>query len=121
LPILKKNQQINKNYRLTKVKQPTIQQISEHITERNWAAFLKRHMDVTDVQRTFRDRPENIEKFTNFIRSSFNLFVQEILLDKDVIDDVKNLNYITVDMEIFTADRKDSLQQLDLRSLLKLD
>ncbi|CAG8644297.1 4978_t:CDS:2, partial [Cetraspora pellucida] len=104
-----------RKHKLTKVKQPTIQQISEYITERNWAAFLKCHIDVTDVQRTFRDRPENIEKFTNFIQSSFNLFVQEILLDKDVIDDVKNLNYITVDMEIFMADRKDSLQQLDLR------
>ncbi|CAG8827258.1 22321_t:CDS:2, partial [Cetraspora pellucida] len=83
-----------RKHKLTKVKQPTIQQISEYITERNW--------------------PENIKKFTNFIRSLFNFFVQEILLDKDVIDDVKNLNYIMVDMEIFTADRKDFLQQLDL-------
>ncbi|CAG8828458.1 14832_t:CDS:2, partial [Cetraspora pellucida] len=63
--------------------QPTIQHISEYITERNWVAFLKHHMNVTDVQRMFRDRPENIKKFTNFIRSSFNLFVQEILLNKD--------------------------------------
>ncbi|CAG8799335.1 1508_t:CDS:1, partial [Cetraspora pellucida] len=69
---------------------------------------------VTNVQRMFRDQPKNIEKFTNFIQLSFNLFVQEILLDKDVIDDVKNLNYITVDMKIFMVNRKDFLQQLDL-------
>ncbi|CAG8597938.1 2777_t:CDS:2, partial [Cetraspora pellucida] len=41
--------------KLTKMKQPTIQQISEYITERNWAAFLKCYMDVTDIQRMFRD------------------------------------------------------------------
>ncbi|CAG8563259.1 4437_t:CDS:2, partial [Cetraspora pellucida] len=90
---------------------------SERAALQKWvfgSAFLKRHMDVTDVQRTFRDRHDNIEKFTNFIRSAFNLFVQEILLNKNVINAVKNLNYITVDMEIFTADGKDSLRQLDL-------
>ncbi|CAG8702852.1 13506_t:CDS:2, partial [Funneliformis caledonium] len=102
-------------------KQPTMQQITEYITESNWIAFLKHHMNVVNEQKTFKDQPENIIKFNNFIRSAFNLFVQENLLDKDVIDAVKDLNYITVDIEIFTADGKDSLQQLDIRSLLKLD
>src|SRR2546421_9696640 len=37
---------------------------------------------------------------------------QECLLDKDVNDTVKNLNYITVDMEIFAVDGKIILQQL---------
>ncbi|CAG8688811.1 6265_t:CDS:2, partial [Funneliformis caledonium] len=37
-----------RKYRLTKSKQPTMQQITGYITESNWIAFLKRHMDVTD-------------------------------------------------------------------------
>ncbi|CAG8754518.1 569_t:CDS:2, partial [Racocetra fulgida] len=40
------------------------------------------------------------------------------LLDKEVVDAVKNLNYMTVDLEIFMADNKNELQKLDLRSLL---
>ncbi|CAG8641928.1 17741_t:CDS:2, partial [Racocetra fulgida] len=92
-------------------------QISEYITDHNWTAFLKRHMDVLDIEKTFKKRPENVVKFTNFIRSAFNLFVKESLLDKDVISEVKDLNYMTVDMIIFTADGKDSLQQLDLNSI----
>ncbi|RIB25024.1 hypothetical protein C2G38_2279499 [Gigaspora rosea] len=100
---------------LTKAKRPTIQQFSEYITEKNWAAFLKHHMDATDVQKTFRDQPENVDKFSNFIRSAFDLFIQEDLLDKDVVIEFKNLNHLTVDMNIFTADGKDSLQKLDHR------
>ncbi|RIB21597.1 hypothetical protein C2G38_2140581 [Gigaspora rosea] len=110
-----------RKYKLTKAKRPTIQQFSEYITEKNWSAFLKRHMDATDVQKMFRDQPENVDKFSNFIRSAFDLFIQEDLLDKDVVIEFKNLNHLTVDMNIFTANGKDSLQKLDLRSLLKLD
>ncbi|RIB00986.1 hypothetical protein C2G38_2298531 [Gigaspora rosea] len=110
-----------RKYKLTKAKRPTIQQFSEYITEKNWSAFLKRHMDATDVQKMFRDQPENVDKFSNFIRSAFDLFIQEDLLDKDVVIEFKNLNHLTVDMNIFTANEKDSLQKLDLRSLLKLD
>ncbi|CAG8778780.1 6274_t:CDS:2, partial [Racocetra fulgida] len=94
-------------------------QIAVYITDSNWTTFLKRHMDVTDVQKTFNDQPNNVDIFTDFIRSAFNFFIQESLSDKDVIDAVKNLNYMTVDMEIFTADRKDALPHLDIRSLLK--
>ncbi|CAG8792318.1 8046_t:CDS:1, partial [Racocetra persica] len=43
------------------------------------------------------------------------------LLDEDMINVIKNLNYIKVNMEVYMADRKDCLQQLDLRLLLKLD
>ncbi|CAG8657471.1 6738_t:CDS:2, partial [Funneliformis mosseae] len=68
-----------KKYRLTKVKQPTVQQVT------------------------------------------FNLFVQENLLNKEVIDAVKDLNNITVDMKIFAADRRDVLQKLDIRTLLNLN
>ncbi|CAG8474672.1 hypothetical protein C2G38_2036500 [Gigaspora rosea] len=111
-----------RKYKLTKVKQPTVQQISEYITEKNWTVFLKCHMDVTYIQKTFRDQPENVDKFSNFIRSAFKLFVQEDLLDKDVVNEFKkNLNYLTVDMRIFTADGNETLQQLDLWSLFKLD
>ncbi|RIB09000.1 hypothetical protein C2G38_2210051 [Gigaspora rosea] len=74
-----------RKYKLTKARQPEMQQISEYIME------------------------------------TFNLFVQENLLDKDVINEVKDLNYMTVNMIIFTADGNDSLQQLDLGSLLKFD
>ncbi|RIB29663.1 hypothetical protein C2G38_2154752 [Gigaspora rosea] len=74
-----------RKYKLTKARQPEMQQISEYITE------------------------------------TFNLFVQENLLDKDVINEVKDLNYMTVNMIIFIADGNDSLQQLDLGSLLKFD
>ncbi|CAG8788124.1 16770_t:CDS:2, partial [Cetraspora pellucida] len=44
----------------------------------------------------------------------FDLFVQEELLDKDVINDVKDLNYKMVDIEVFTADRKEALQQINV-------
>ncbi|RIB24268.1 hypothetical protein C2G38_2169018 [Gigaspora rosea] len=82
----------------------------------------RHHMDVTDVQKTFRDQAENVDKFSNFIRSAFKLFVQEDLLDKDVVNEFKkNLNLLTVDMRIFTADGNETLQQLDLWSFLKLD
>ncbi|CAG8736227.1 16696_t:CDS:2, partial [Gigaspora rosea] len=84
--------------------------------------LTKHHMDVTDVQKTFRDQAENVDKFSNFIRSAFKLFVQEDLLDKDVVNEFKkNLNLLTVDMRIFTADGNETLQQLDLWSFLKLD
>ncbi|CAG8855431.1 12915_t:CDS:1, partial [Gigaspora margarita] len=49
-----------------------------------------------------------------FIQSAFNLFVQEELLDKNVINDVKDLNYMMVDMEVFTADGKEALQQINV-------
>ncbi|CAG8454181.1 13003_t:CDS:2 [Racocetra fulgida] len=104
-----------------RARQPEMKQISEYITESNWEVFLKRHIDILDLEKTFRKWPENVVKFTKFIRSAFNLFVQENLLDKDVINEVKDLNYMTVNMIIFTADGNDSLQQLDLGSLLKFD
>ena len=79
-------------------------------------------MDAIDEKKTFKDQPENATKFTKFIRSAFNLFVHENLMNKKVIDDVKkNLNHITADMKIFAADGKDTLQQLDIRELLKLE
>ncbi|RIB03368.1 hypothetical protein C2G38_2225275 [Gigaspora rosea] len=93
--------------------------VPEFIRKHN--RFLKHYMDVTDVQKTFEDQPENIAKFTNFIQLAFNLFVQENLSDEDVIEEVKDLNYLTIDMKVFTADRKNYLQQLDIKSLLKLD
>ncbi|RIB11798.1 hypothetical protein C2G38_2202485 [Gigaspora rosea] len=107
--------------KLTKTRQPEMQQISEYIMKSNWEAFLKCHVDILDLEKTFRKRPENVVKFTKFIRSAFNLFVQENLLDKDVINEVKDLNYMIVNMIIFTANRNNSLQQLDLVSLLKFD
>ena len=91
-----------------------MQQISEYISENNWMTFLKCHMDAINEKKTFKDKPENANTFTRFIQLAFNFFVQECLLDKDVNDAVKNLNYITVDMEIFAADRKIILQQLDI-------
>ncbi|CAG8851354.1 39467_t:CDS:2, partial [Gigaspora margarita] len=100
-----------------KTSQPTKRQIAEYITEDNWTTFLKRHMDVTDVQKTFEEQRVNVNMFTSFIQSAFNLFVQEELLDKDVINDVKDLNYMTVDMEVFTADGKEALQQINIRDL----
>ena len=78
-------------------------------------------MDAIDEKKTFKDKPENANTFTRFIQLAFNFFIQECLLDKDVNDAVKNLNYITVDIEIFAADGKIILQQLDIRSFLNLD
>ncbi|CAG8768954.1 1036_t:CDS:1, partial [Funneliformis caledonium] len=43
------------------------------------------------------------------------------LLDKEVIDAIKDLNNITVDMKIFAADGRDVLQKLDIRTLLNLN
>jgi hypothetical protein len=106
---------------LTKANQPTTQQINEYITKEIWMAFLKRHIDAIDEKKSFIDRPENASIFTDFIQSAFKLFVQENLLNKDVINAVKDLNYITVDMEIFTMDGRDILRKLDIRSMLKLD
>jgi hypothetical protein len=97
------------------------QHIVEYITERNWMAILKRHMDAIDEITTFNNHPENSKKFTNFIHKAFKLLVQESLLDKDVIDDIKKLNHLTVDMEIFVADGSNILSQLDVRSMLQLD
>ncbi|KAF0465699.1 hypothetical protein F8M41_026233 [Gigaspora margarita] len=78
-------------------------------------------MDVKDVQKTFEEQRVNVNIFTDFMQLVFDLFVQEELLDKDVINDVKDLNYKTVDMEVFTADRKEALQQINVRSLLKIE
>ena len=108
-------------YRLTKVKQPTTQQVSEYITDDNWMSFLKRHVDAIDEKKTFRDHLRNLALFTRFIRLSFNLFVQEHLLNKEVMDSVKNLNHITADMKVFIASGKDILQDLDVKSLLNLN
>jgi hypothetical protein len=84
--------------------------------------ILKRHMDVIDEIKTFKDHSENIEIFNHFIQVSFKLLIQERLLNKAVIDDIKNnLNHITVDMEIFAANGRNVLQKLDVRSMLKLD
>ncbi|CAG8465627.1 15316_t:CDS:2 [Racocetra persica] len=110
-----------RKHKLTKTKESTTHQVAQYISESNWMAFMKCHMDVTDVQKIFNDHLDNVVYFTNFIQSAFNLFVQESLLDKEVVNAVKNLNYMTVDLEIFMADGKDKLQKLDLRSLLKLD
>ncbi|CAG8669203.1 17175_t:CDS:2, partial [Cetraspora pellucida] len=78
----------------------------------------KCYIDVTDVQKTFRNQHDNVDKFNDFIRTAFDLFVQENLLDKDVINEFKELNHMTVDMNIFTANGKEYLQQLDLQALL---
>ncbi|RIB03414.1 hypothetical protein C2G38_2287978 [Gigaspora rosea] len=43
-----------RKYKLTKTRQPEMQQISEYITESNWEPFLKRHMDILDLEKTFR-------------------------------------------------------------------
>ncbi|CAG8483661.1 4016_t:CDS:1, partial [Funneliformis caledonium] len=45
----------------------------------------------------------------------------EKLLNKEVINDIKILNYMTADMKIFAADERDVLQQLDIKSLLNLE
>ncbi|KAF0556073.1 hypothetical protein F8M41_016277 [Gigaspora margarita] len=60
-----------RKYKLTKARQPEMQQISKYITESNWEAFLKRHIDILDLEKTFRKQPENVVKFTKFIRSVF--------------------------------------------------
>jgi hypothetical protein len=78
-------------------------------------------MDAIDEKKTFKDRPENVTKFNKFIRSAFDLFVQEKLLNKEVIYDIKNLNYMTADMKIVVADGRDALQQLDIKLLLNLE
>jgi len=78
-------------------------------------------MDAIDEKKTFRDQPENLIKFTRFIRMAFNFFVQECLLDKDVNDSVKNLNYLTADMKVFTSSGKDVLQDLNISLLLNLN
>ena len=78
-------------------------------------------MDAIDEKKSFKDQSENVTKFNKFIQSAFDLFVQEKLLNKEVINDVKNLNYMTADMKIFAADGRDVLQQLDIKSLLNLE
>ena len=94
-------------------------QISEYITKKVWVTFIKRHMDAIDKKKTFEDQPNNIDAFTKFIHLAFNLFIQEKLLGKEVNDTVKNLNYLTVDMKIYTANGKDILQKIDINSLLR--
>jgi hypothetical protein len=98
-----------------------MQQISEYISEEIWISFLKRHMDAIDRKKTFKDHPENVVTFTGFIQSAFNFYVQEVLLEKEVNDAVKNLNHMTVDMKVFPADGKEVLKKLDIRLLLNLD
>ncbi|UZO10515.1 uncharacterized protein OCT59_002096 [Rhizophagus irregularis] len=49
------------------------------------------------------------------------MFIQENLLGKEVNDTVKNLNYLTVDMKVYTVNGNDILQRIDIRSLLNLD
>jgi hypothetical protein len=78
-------------------------------------------MDVIDKKKTFKDQPNNTAAFTKFIHLAFNLFIQENLLDKEVNNTVKNLNYLTVGMKIYMANGKDILQQIDIRSLLNLN
>ncbi|CAG8632451.1 7850_t:CDS:2 [Dentiscutata erythropus] len=56
-----------RKYKLTKSKPPELKQLYEYITENNWQAFLKYHMDILDLEKTFRKRPENVAKFTKFI------------------------------------------------------
>ena len=109
------------SYRITETKQPTIQQVTEYITDDNWMSFLTRHMDVIDEKKTFKDQPNNIAAFTNFICRAFNLFIKENILDEDVKEDVKNLNHLTVDIKVYLASGKDVLQQIDIRSLLNLN
>ncbi|PKB95143.1 hypothetical protein RhiirA5_437293 [Rhizophagus irregularis] len=46
-------------------------------------SFLKRHMDVIDKKKTFKDQPRNTTAFTKFIHSAFNLFIQENLLEAE--------------------------------------
>jgi uncharacterized protein YpiB (UPF0302 family) len=106
------------NYRITKTNHPTTQQISKYITKENWLAFLKRHVDVVDERKTFIDHPTNADTFTEFVQEAFKLFVQENISKKNVINDVKNLNNMTYDLEIFAADGKNILQQLDIQLLL---
>ncbi|CAG8740531.1 9095_t:CDS:2 [Dentiscutata erythropus] len=99
-----------------KANQPTTWQIANYINEDNWTNFMKCHMDMIDVQKTFEEQCVNINMFTDFIQSAFNLFVQEELLDQEVVNDVKDLNYKMVDMEVFTADREEALQQINISS-----
>ena len=77
-------------------------------------------MDAIDEKKIFKDQPENVTKFNMFIWSAFDLFVQEKFLNKEVINDVKNLNYMTADIKIFVANGRDVLQRLDIKSLLNL-
>ena len=69
-------------------------------------------MDAIDKKKTFEDQPNNIDAFTKFIHLAFNLFIQEKLLGKEV-------NYLTVDMKIYTANGKDILQKININSLLR--
>ena len=77
-------------------------------------------MDSIDEKRTFIDKPENVIVFNEFIHSAFKLIVQENLLNKDEVDDVKDLNYMTADMQVFASDGGNILQQIDVKSLLNL-
>ncbi|CAG8738218.1 19911_t:CDS:2, partial [Rhizophagus irregularis] len=52
---------------IRKYRQPTMQQISEYITEK----------------KTFKDQPRNTTAFTKFIHSAFNMFIQENLLEAE--------------------------------------
>ena len=73
-------------------------------------AILKRHMDAIDEIKIFKDHDTaNIEIFTTFIQVSFKFLTQEYLLNEDVVNDIKNLNHLTVDIEIFTADGRNVL------------
>ncbi|CAG8496008.1 5226_t:CDS:2, partial [Dentiscutata heterogama] len=98
---------------------PNIQNSASDCTALQKWAFSCFH--VTDMQKTFEEQRVNVNMFTDFIKSAFDLFVQEELLDKDVINDVKDLNYKTVDMEVFIADGKEALQQINVRSLLRIE
>jgi|tagenome__1003787_1003787.scaffolds.fasta_scaffold20988019_2 hypothetical protein len=78
-------------------------------------------MEAIDEIKTFEDHSENIDIFNRFIQATFKvLTVEEALLGKDVFDEIRDLNQITVDMKIFSADGRD-LNQLNIRSMLKLN
>ena len=53
--------------------------------------------------------------FNEFVREAFKLLIRETLLDENVIEDIKNLNYTTANMKIFAADGGDILNKLDIR------
>ncbi|CAG8556885.1 1522_t:CDS:2, partial [Funneliformis caledonium] len=87
-----------------------------------------------EIYMFFIYRPDLINLTLNMIKANgheftivqekhtkFNILSEkEKLLNKEVINNIKNLNYMTADMKIFAADGRDVLQQLDIKLLLNL-
>ena len=72
-------------------------------------------MEAIDEIKTFKNHPKNVDMFNEFVREAFKLLIWKTLLDENVIEDIKNLNYMTANMKIFAAYGGDILNKLDIR------